>query len=240
MARIVISGPPKQGHRWLRCLFGSIYQLKQLGGSQTPEMKPEAVREWAEQGGFPENSIFHQHARFTPELCDAIEAVPAHIVTPVRDPYDVFVSLYYWAQYRDSDKPEKKKVRARSSVVDKPLDHPDVLAFLERDFRAHLRKSDRWLHGGRGTVIRYEDLHRDPIAALTRATDKIQPVPPERIAAAVEECKAENMRQKSANLAKHVRVAKVGDSRDRLSEKHLAIFRDRYADLIQSLGYEVR
>jgi hypothetical protein len=35
-------------------------------------------------------------------------------------------------------------------------------------------------------------------------------------------------------------VARVGDSRDKLNEKHLAIFRDRYADIISSLGYEVR
>ena len=34
--------------------------------------------------------------------------------------------------------------------------------------------------------------------------------------------------------------AKVGDSRDRLTEAHLAIFRERYADQIHSLGYEVR
>jgi predicted PolB exonuclease-like 3'-5' exonuclease len=48
------------------------------------------------------------------------------------------------------------------------------------------------------------------------------------------------MRQKSAMMAWNVRAAKVGDSRERLTEAHLAIFRERYADLIRSLGYEVR
>jgi hypothetical protein len=38
----------------------------------------------------------------------------------------------------------------------------------------------------------------------------------------------------------NVRAATVGDSRERLTEAHLAIFRECYADQIRSLGYEVR
>jgi hypothetical protein len=48
------------------------------------------------------------------------------------------------------------------------------------------------------------------------------------------------MRQRSEAKAWNIRVAKVGDSRQRLGEPHLAVFRDRYADKIRSLGYEVR
>jgi hypothetical protein len=40
--------------------------------------------------------------------------------------------------------------------------------------------------------------------------------------------------------SKHVRTAKVGDSREKLNDEHLAIFRDKYADMIRTLGYEVR
>ena len=41
-------------------------------------------------------------------------------------------------------------------------------------------------------------------------------------------------------MAWHVRTAKVGDSVEKLTEAQLAIFRERHADLIRSLGYEVR
>jgi hypothetical protein len=41
-------------------------------------------------------------------------------------------------------------------------------------------------------------------------------------------------------MSQHVRTAKVGDSRGKLGEVHLQIFRDRHADLLSSLGYEVR
>ena len=57
---------------------------------------------------------------------------------------------------------------------------------------------------------------------------------------ALETCSAENMRKMGGERSKHVRAAKVGDSREKLSEEHLAIFREKYADMIRALGYEVR
>ena len=48
------------------------------------------------------------------------------------------------------------------------------------------------------------------------------------------------MRTMGGAGSKHVRTAVVGDSREKLSEDHLAVFRDKYADVIRALGYEVR
>jgi hypothetical protein len=203
-------------------------------------MRPDLVREWIGRGEFPDGSILHQHWRYFPDVCDALETVGTQIVIPVRDPYDTFVSFYHWAQDRAAEEDSSENDRARSAMVGKPLDHPDVLSFLKDGFGAYLRKANEWLHSGRGTVIRYEELHRDPVAALSRVTDRVAPVPSKRIAAAVEACKAENMRQMNEKLSRHVRSAKIGESRERLADAHLAIFRDYHADLIQRLGYEVR
>jgi hypothetical protein len=41
-------------------------------------------------------------------------------------------------------------------------------------------------------------------------------------------------------MAMHVRSGTVGESKQHLTEAHLAVFRDQYADLIRALGYEVR
>jgi hypothetical protein len=82
-------------------------------------------------------------------------------------------------------------------------------------------------------------MHADPMATMQAVTDEIQPAPNERIAAAIEWCRAENMRQWAPEMPKFVRAARVGDSRDKLNAEHLAIFRDRYGDLIRALGYEV-
>jgi Sulfotransferase domain len=238
--RILIASPPKTGNVWLKCLLGSIYDLEWLKGAEVPS-RPELdlFEEWVEQGGFRDGTIFHQHYHYSDEFCSLVEAVPAHLVTIIRDPYDAFVSTYFTIQQRAAA--GKLGSSKTSFLAGKTLDHPDVITFLKRGgYRKNLFRAADWLHSGRAVVLRYEELLRDPFGSLTKATDQIAPVAPERIRRAVETCSAENMRQRGAGMAKHVRTATVGDSKNYLGEEHLAIFRELYADLIWRLGYEVR
>lgn len=238
--RIVITSPPRSGNHWIKCLLGRIYDLEWIPPSQQPGHRPDEVRAWAERGAIPDGSIYFQHCRFSERLCDALEAVPARIVTIVRNPYDVFVSLYDWTQERAARDHGRQKERKRNDLVGKPLDHPDTLAYLADEFGSNISRANDWLHSRRAVVVRYEELHRDPVAELTRATDQIEPVGRERIEAAIEACRAENMRQMKDKFSWQVRAATVGDSRARLNEEALAVFRERYGDLIRSLGYPVR
>lgn len=239
--RIVIAGPPKTGNVWLKCLLGAIYGLQTLGPRRSPpEPKLEAFRAWAAAGGFKDGAIFHQHYDYSPELVDAIAAVPAHAVTIVRDPYDAFVSSYFTLQQHIGDE-TRTTGRSRDALMGKPLDDPAVFGYLRRDgFKRHLVKATAWLESGRSIVSRYEALHADPLAELTRITDQMVPVETSAIERAIASCSAENLRKLGGRQAKHVRAAKVGDSRERLNDEHLAIFREQYADLIRGLGYEVR
>ncbi len=237
--RIVIAGPPKAGNVWLKCILSHIYELRPLGPQNVPERpKVELFKAWVEGGHFPDGTIFHQHFTYSDELADAFDAVPAHIVTIIRDPYDTFVSSYFTIQqYVDSD---QRQGRRRDTIRGKPLDHEDVLVYLrDGGFRNNMMKARDWLESDRSLIVRYEGLHRDPVAELKQITDQISPVPDEQITRSVEACSADRMRQMS-KTSKHVRAAKVGDSRERLTEEHLAIFRDKHAALIRSLGYEVR
>jgi hypothetical protein len=241
--RIVVVSSPRSGNHWIECLLGTVYDLQLLTGADKPDgTKPKLFREWARRGGFPDESVFHLHCRYTSKLADEIEAVPAKIVTIVRDPYDAFVSLYYWAQRKVASNQERAERRPRQRMVGKPLDDPEVLAFLAdpNGFGGHPRMAHAWLQSGRAIVVRYEDLHNDPVAAITCVTEQIAAVDRERIEQAIEACKAENMRQWEETKPWTVRVAKVGDSKERLRDEHLIIFRERYADLIKSLGYDVR
>ena len=238
--RILIAAPPKVGNVWLKCMLGFMYDLQWLKPTEIPPRPDlDAFKEWVGQGGFRDDTIFHQHYDYSEELCRVAEAIPACLVTVVRDPYDAFVSTYFTMQrHAASDSREGWK---KTALAGKTLDHPDVLGFLQRGgYRKNLYKASDWLHSGRAVVLRYEGLQRDPIGELKRATDQIAPVAPERIARAVEACTADNMRRRSPTMAKHVRTATVGDSKNHLGEQHLAIFRERYADLIQGMGYEVR
>jgi hypothetical protein len=238
--RIGIFSAPKAGNHWIKCLLSQIYGLKWLGGEDKPDVVPEEFQAWIAKGGFPDGAIFHQHCRYTPAMADAVAAAPAHMVTIVRDPYDAFVSLYYWAQEKQERGLTHGRTRPRDAVVGKPLDHPDVLAYLRKSYGVNLDRALAWLQSGRAIPVRYEALHADPAAALTAVTDQIAPVPPARIAAAIDACTPDKMRQMDPKLVWHVRSAKVGDSRERLSEPHYAIFRERYANQIRALGYTVR
>lgn len=238
--RIVITSAPKTGNHWLKCLLRTIYGLGSIDGSDKQGTRPEEFRAWAVAGGFPDGTILHQHARFSHGLADAIAAAPAHSATIIRDPYDVFVSLYFWVQTLASHELGPRRPRPRDVLVGKPLDHPDALTYLAQEFGTNLGRAIGWLESGRAVVVRYEGLHRDPVAELEQATRQIEPVRTSRLEAAIEECRADTMRQSGGTMPWHVRSAKVGDSRQRLGEAHLAVFRHRHADAIRALGYEVR
>lgn len=238
--RIAVISPPKSGNIWLKCLLSSIYGLEWLIREDKESTNPKRFQAWVDRGGFRDGTIFHQHCHYSDALCDILDAVPAHIVTIVRDPYDVFASLFHYVNVRAQVGTLQAQSRPRDTLAGKPIDHPDVLAFLADGFGANLRRAEGWLHSGRAHVVRYEGLHRDPVAELRAVTDRIEPVSDARIADAVDRCRAENMRAANERWARHVRAATVGDSRKHLSQDHLDIFRERHAQAIRSLGYDVR
>ena len=238
--RVVIVSPPKSGNHWIKCLLGHTYGLKELAARAKPLGSPAEVQASLANGTVPDNAVFHQHSRFTSDLADALESSGVQIVTIVRDPYDVFVSLFAWVQNRATHEGAPTTARPRDTLIGKPIDHPDVLGYLASEFETNISRANQWLHSGRAVVVRYEGLHQDPVAELTRATEQIAPVSPKRITDAIEACRAENMRQRSKKSAWHIRAAKVGDSKERLTDAHLAVFRRQYGDSIRSLGYEVR
>ena len=238
--RIVIAGPPKAGNVWLKCLIANIFDLRQLTSKETPERpRLDLLREWVAAGRFPDGTVFHQHYDYSDELADLLLGVPAHTVTIVRDPYDAFVSSYYNIQKHRDD--GLRQGRRTDQMLGKSLSDPDVLAFLKAGgFRKNMLRAKAWIESGRTHVVRYEGLHADPVAELARLAQALRPVTPAKIEQAVEACSAETMRAQGGARASHVRTAKVGDSKEKLGPEHLAIFRQMHADLIHSLGYEVR
>lgn len=239
--RIVVSAPPKTGNHWIGCLLSTIYELQwPVDGAHAAVSAPETLAEFVAAGNFPDNSMFHHHAKFTVRLCNVIDAIPAHNVTLCRDPYDVFVSMYYWEQERSTRGLGRGQARPRHAMFGKPIDHPDVLGFLSNSFGAHINRAIGWQTSGRALPVRYEELHQDPIGALMRVTSAIEPVSEDTLHRALEVCRADRVRQQDEKMAWHVRSARVGDSRSKLTDAHLTIFRERHGNLIRQLGYEVR
>jgi hypothetical protein len=238
--RIVIAGPPKTGNMWLKCLLGHAYGLRWLRPFEVPERADlPSLTSWLEAGLFPDGTIFHQHYDFSPEIADALNDVPAHLVTIVRDPYDAFVSTYYTLQHHAAE--QNRKERKFTELMGKPLDDPAVIEFLRTGrYRNNLEKARDWAASGRAVVLRYENLSRDPLAALRCATAMIAQIGVDRLESAIDYCRADRMRQHTKGGRKHVRTATVGDSVRQLTPDHLAAFRDAYADIVEELGYPVR
>lgn len=240
--RIVIAAPPKAGNSWVKCLLGTMYNLTGLRGDQTPDSQNlAAFRTWAEQGDFLDNSIFHQHYRYSDAFADAVAAVPAHLVTIIRDPYDAIVSLYFFVQAQaangDGDRPRRPR---DNPVAGLAIDDPAAIDYLDQALGPYLARAGEWLRSGRSVVLRYEELHRDPLAELTRATSQIQPLSADRIEAAIAACQADAVRSAQVGLRKRIRTATVGDWRNHLTEAHLARFRASHGEQIEAIGYEVQ
>ena len=128
--RIVITSPPRSGNHWLKCLLSRIYDLDWLRPSVQVGHRPDEVRAWVARGGFTDNTIYFQHCRFNDALCDALEAAPAHLVTVIRDPYDIFVSYYHWVQERVARQHGRQREHKRNALAGRPLDDPAVLAYV--------------------------------------------------------------------------------------------------------------
>ena len=238
--RIVIAGPPKTGNMWLKCLLGRAYGLRWLRPFETPE-RPDlsALLDWVAAGSFPDSTIFHQHYEHSEALADALRAVPATLITIVRDPYDAFVSTYYTLQVHAEG--ENPKGRKYTELMGKAIDSPEVIAFLRNGgYRNNLVKARDWIKSGDAIVLRYEDLSSNPLAALRAVAAQIAPLSDDRLEVAIDYCRADRMRERTKGGKQHVRSATVGDSRRQLGPAHLAAFREAYADLIVELGYQVR
>lgn len=238
--RIVIAGPPKTGNMWLKCLLGRAYGLRWLRPNETPRRADlPALKEWLQVSSFPDNTIFHQHYDFEPEIVSLLQAVPATIVTIVRDPYDAFVSTYYTMQHHAES--DNRKGRKLTELMGKPLDDPEIISFLRQGgYANNLRKGRDWAVSGDAILFRYEDLIADPMLALQSLAPRIGPIDPEQFAIAIDYCTADRMRERTKGGKKHVRSATVGDSRKRLNQDHYDAFRVTYAELIRELGYAVR
>lgn len=238
--RIAIAGPPKTGNMWLKCLLGRAYGLRWLRPFETPQRADaSSLQAWLAAGSFQDETIFHQHYDYSLELARMLKAVPAHLITIVRDPYDAFVSTYYTLQLHAED--QNQKGRKFTELMGKPLDAPEVIDFLRRGgYRNNLQKARDWATSGDAVVLRYEDLIADPLATLRRASAEIAPVANERLEVAIDYCRADRMRERTKGGRNHVRTATVGDSKRQLNATHFDAFREAYADLIEDLGYQVR
>src|SRR5262245_31607963 len=190
---------------------------------------------WA-RADFPDDAIVHQHYRPSDRILSACDELDIEIVTTLRNPYDQFVSLYFYVQrfsdrFRDSPNPA-------TAMIGRPIDDPAVVDFVRNGFRSNLEFGTSWLSSGRSAIVRYEELIQQPEEALLSLADQLAPVEPDAVRTAIEDAKPDRMRAQSKHVHAHIRAATTGDWRNHLSDAHLEAM-SAHADLIEELGYRV-
>ncbi len=234
--RFLIAGQPKTGNVWLRTILVAVYDLIDL--NVRIERVPRNAAEFGEfvaAGSFIDQSVLHQHLNPKPEVLAGCATLDCHILSMVRNPYDAFVSFFFYINR------SKERFQGTTSgvLIDKPMDHPDVLEFIATTYTHHLAMARRWMVNDKAIVLRYEDLHANPLETVRAVTDRIAPVPDARIDQALSACSAEALRKRGGWLQNHIRVATTGDWRAHLLPVHLEHFRRHHADVIEALGYRV-
>ncbi len=235
--KILVVSQPKTGNVWMRNLLARAYRLADLNekyGDAIPETVP-AFLEWIGDRDLPDGSIWHQHYFPKPELLKFARRQGLTLVTMLRNPYEAFVSFFFYVNRN----PALFRGRPPEALLGRKIDDPEVLEFLAGPYRLHLNMSAQWVESGASHLVRYEDLLADTAGELARLTDRIQPLDRERVAEAVDHCSAERTRKRGGWKARHIRAASARTWDQHLSDAHLAIFNDRYGDLIRRMGYEV-
>ena len=235
--RIIVASPSKTGNVWAKFLLAKVYRLKVL--EDVPRIPIHFLKEFVENGRFKDNAIFHQHFRPTEPFFDLVRELDAHLVTTIRHPYDVFVSLYFYIQ-------QFPQLFAPGTqfypLVGKPIDDEEVFDYLkrgEKGFGRQVNLAVAWVDSGRSIQVRYEDLVADTDAALKQVTDRIAPVSLRRIQRAVQLNRAAKMRKKSNTLTRHIRKATSGDWRNHLTPAHLEAINSVHGSQIERLGYSL-
>ncbi len=225
--KILILSTPKTGNTWLMSLLAAIYDLPKLG------LVCPFDRDQASKMG-PRWIAFH-HFLPDAELVDWIREERPFVLTTVRHPGDVLVSLYHHLRGFTQDAVDLGAMR---DMLHQPFERREIYPPARHTFREELDCSIAWKRTGLTRVVRYEDLRRRTRSVLLELTAWLGAVPEERIAQAMERCDIGLMRGLAGKHSGFFRSGEAGGWRAVLSAEMLEDFaREPYRSQFEELGY---
>ncbi len=235
--KIVVVSTSKTGNTWLKQLLSTIYNLPICNLS----MQFQAT----EVDTYGERWIGHQHYSPQPELIEWAKQNQVMLITTVRHPCDVLVSLYNYVRNNSGTPTFFEEVeRLLSQIRDEDAKtglNKNLDEFLHNFFFFELGISLMWLRTGYSKIVRYEDLWCDPVATLQQLTAQICPVSLDRIERAIAECDIKMLRNLYDPQAKFFRKGGIGGWKDILSPQLVEIFEkvEPYPTIFKALGYNL-
>lgn len=235
--KIIIVGTPKAGNTWLNYLLAELYVLDRV--------ELDADFREVDWKGLGPRWVGQQHYPPEPELLEIAREHGIVFVTPVRHPGDVFVSLRHYADNRDErdEAPEFMHAVMPDSMLE---DGPGVFgeatrAYARNGFYLKLHLSLYWLRGGWSHGVRYEEMWQRPVETFKALTDRIVPMPLEKLRHALCACEIGLMRANHDPKGKFVRKGGLGSWRDEMDPELQSILRDDepYPAQLAALGYSM-
>lgn len=227
--KILIVSTPKTGNTWLKHLLSTIYDLPIVDLALSPNELPKHR--------YGSRWIAHQHYYASQEVIAWARRHQVVLLTTVRHPGDVLLSLYHHVKNDPTSKnygvevmliePDEQKVPER------------LYLFVRGFFYVVLNISLTWMRSGVSQVVRYEDLWRDPVATLLRVATQIAPVSRDQVERAVEQCDIAMLRRMARSAKSFFRQGSVGNWRYEVPAETLALFREYepYPTQFAAYGY---
>ncbi len=228
---LMLNGYPRSGLTWLAFLLAQLLKpdpKERLDLSSFEKYVP-AASDLASRPSGRASQIVRCHSQFTPGW--------NKVVYLLRDPRDVMVSYWHFE-------------RLIGGESDLPL-----AEFLRSDNHWPCQWDQHvtgWTRPGRQSnlvIVRYEDLHTDPVAALQRV-QKLAGMKwsPTQIEAAIEASRFEQMRAAEERTARtpgdgrsfehFVRRGRVGSWQEEMGYTELRIVEEKFGKVMRQFAYE--
>ncbi len=224
--RLLVVATPKSGNTWLKLLLSRLYRLPVIA------LPGDFLREGvADEMG--ESWITHEHlphGRAVVEWCAANRVV---LVSIVRHPGDVLVSLFHYMKWAPSNQSLRLFEEDGESMGKATTDYVASYRFAEA-----LNCSTNWIEAG-VPWLRYERLLANPVETLARLTDQICPLPDEWVECAVASCEIGQLRNLKGKERRHFRSGTSGQWQSEVPESVVSVLRDddRYREFNERFGY---
>jgi hypothetical protein len=227
--RLLILSTPKTGSTWLRHLLACIYGVPQVDFDYpfNPATADLMGPSW----------VSHQHFYPSPALLDWVRRSGVRLITMIRHPADVLISLYHHLHHFKTPALDQARLR---SMLHSDFDRTPILpAHPAEPFSWELGCSVAWMETGQVALVRYEDLWRDPAETLRLLVARFSTVDADRIDMAIEQCSMDLLRTLAGPHGGFFRAGRVGDWRKALRSEIVHDFGTvaPYPEIFTRLGY---
>jgi hypothetical protein len=182
--KVFIVATPKCGNVWLKSLLGFTYKIP-IGGAPSV-FSPHDYESW------PRQWVTHQHLPLTVEFLDWAYNKNISLVSIVRHPADMFISLFDYVKHLpidDTRHPLETAMRSDGSQMGK-----NALEFIKSGKLSELLSISLIAAKKNIFCLPYELLYSDPLAYMTNLTGHLVKIESQRIRAGVDLANAENLK----------------------------------------------